>query len=96
MAECHEIIIAMDIVSTQKKNNIATNVSSSASINCYSKNIIIKRLLYFIYSFIIDYISIDNYYYFLLCKAKRYNMKWEIMNFKKLVLKIVGVIVSMT
>ena len=43
----------MDIVSTQKKNNIATNVSSSASINCYSKNIRDYYILYIVLLLII-------------------------------------------
>ena len=85
-SECDGIIIVMDIVSTKKTNTIATNVTSTASI-----------LLYFAYSFISDHININNYYYLLsLCKTKRYNIKWKIMNFKKFLLKIVRVIISMT
>ena len=34
-----EIVIAMDIISTKKQNTIATNVTSNASINFYSKNV---------------------------------------------------------
>ena len=42
------------------------------------------------------HINIDNYYYLLsLCKTKRYNIKWKIMNFNKFVLKFVRVIISM-
>ena len=35
--ECDENITVMDIVSTKMTNNIATNVTSTASINCLSK-----------------------------------------------------------
>ena len=34
-----EIIIAMDIVSTKKTNIIATNVMSTASVNCHNKKV---------------------------------------------------------
>ena len=37
MAECDEIMIVHDKVSTNKANTIATNVTSTASINCHSK-----------------------------------------------------------
>ena len=40
-----EIITAMDIASTKMTNTIATNVTSTALINCHSKKS--KRLLYF-------------------------------------------------
>ena len=54
---------------------------STTSINCHSKKVID---IYFLYSFISDQISIDNYYYLLLlCKTKRYNIKWKIMNLRK-------------
>ena len=39
MIECDEIITVMDIVSTKKTNNIATKVTSTASINCQSKKV---------------------------------------------------------
>ena len=54
---------------------------STTSINCHSKKVID---IYFLYSFISDQISIDNYHYLLLlCKTKRYNIKWKIMNLRK-------------
>ena len=54
---------------------------STTSINCHSKKVID---IYFLYIFISDQISIDNYYYLLLlCKTKRYNIKWKIMNLRK-------------
>ena len=39
VAECDEIILVMDIVSTKKTNTIATNVTSTDSINCHSKKV---------------------------------------------------------
>ena len=39
VTECDEIIIILDIVSTKKTNTIATNVTSTASINCHSKKV---------------------------------------------------------
>ena len=58
MTRCDEIIIAKDNLSKKKKNKqtIATNVMSTASINCYSKKL---RLLYFAHSFI----SIISFYF---------------------------------
>ena len=37
--ECDELITVTDIVSTKKANTIATNVMSTASINCHSKKV---------------------------------------------------------
>ena len=37
--ECDEIITVMDIVSTKSKNTITTNNTSTASMNCHSKNV---------------------------------------------------------
>ena len=37
LTKCDEIVIVMDIVPTKKTNTIATNVMSTASINCHSK-----------------------------------------------------------
>ena len=68
--ECDEIITVVDILSIEKTNTIAANVTSTASINCYSKK---KGLLYFGYSFISDYITINNYHDLLsLCKTKKH------------------------
>ena len=73
VTECDEIVIVMDIVSTKKANttktkminNIVKNITSTASINCHSKNV-----RDFAHSF--NYVTIDNYYYLLsLCKIKR-------------------------
>ena len=95
MTRGDEILIVMDNLSRKKKNIIATNVTSTALTNCHSKRR--KRKLYFTYSFISDHINIDNYYYVLsLCKTKRYSIKWKIISFKKFVLQIVRVIISMT
>ena len=102
MTECDKIIIAIDnvltiktnTIATKKTNTIVTNVTNTASINFHCKKS--KRLLYFVYSFINDHITIDNYYHLLLLCKKSYNIKWKIMNLKKLVFKIVCVIISMT
>ena len=37
--ECDEIVIVIDNLSTKKTNTIATNVTSTTSINCHSKKI---------------------------------------------------------
>ena len=69
VTKCDEIVIVMDNLSTKMTNTIATNVTSTASINWRSKKH--KKLLYFAYSVISDQIIIDNYYYLLsLCKTK--------------------------
>ena len=39
MIKSEEIITVMDVVSTKMTNTIATTVTSSASINCHSKNV---------------------------------------------------------
>ena len=80
VTECDEVITVMDNVSTKKTNTLATNVTSTASTSGHSQKV---RLLYFTDNFISDYITVNNYFYLLsLCKTKRYNMKWKIMNLK--------------
>ena len=88
----------MDIVSTKKTKEKEKNVANTASINCHSKKVRdCKKARYFTYSFISDHTAIDHYHYLLsLCKTQTYNIKWKIMNFKKFVLKIVRVFISMT
>ena len=39
MIECDETVSVMDIVSMKTTNTIATNVTSTASINCHSKKV---------------------------------------------------------
>ena len=39
VAKCDEVVIVMDFASTKKTNTIATNVTSTASINCHSKKV---------------------------------------------------------
>ena len=39
MIECDEIITVMDIASTKMTNTIATNVTSTTSVNCHSKKV---------------------------------------------------------
>ena len=95
MTDCDETVIVMNNFSTKKykyyRNKCYEHCFNNLSLQ---KSI---RLLYFVHSFISDYITIDDYYYLpSLRKRKRYNMKWNIMNFKKFVLKIVRVITSMT
>ena len=64
-----EIITVMDIVSTKMTNIIATNITSTASINCQSKKV--RDCYLFLHSFISNHNTIDNYYYLLsLCKNK--------------------------
>ena len=63
--ECDEIIIVMDIVSTNKTNTIATNVPSTSSINCYSNKV---RDCYILHTFLLVIIllliiTIICYYY---------------------------------
>ena len=53
----------MEIVSTKKKKTIATNVTSTAPINCYSEKL---------RDFISNHITIGNYYLLSLSKAKNH------------------------
>ena len=85
MIECDEVIIIVDNVSTKKRNTIATNVTSTASINCHSKK---ERDCYILHTVLVAIILLS------LCKVKRHNIKCKIMNFKKFVLKIIRVIIS--
>ena len=39
VTECDDIIIVTDNVSTKNTDSITTNVASTASINCHSKNV---------------------------------------------------------
>ena len=63
--ECDEIVTVMDIVSTKMTSTIATNVTSTASINCHSKkardSYILHTVLLVIISLLI--IVIICYYY---------------------------------
>ena len=94
MTECDEIVIVMDTIAPKKTNTMPTNAMSTSSINYHSKK---ERDCYTFHSVISVHITIDNYYYLSsLCKTKRYNTKWKVMNFKKFLLKIVRVIISMT
>ena len=87
-------MIVMDNVSTKKTNTVATNIASTASINCQSKKN--KTLLYFAQSFISDHITIDNCYYLLsLCKTRKHNVKMKTNEIKKVYVKILHVIISM-
>ena len=90
MTECDEVISIMDNVSTKKSNNIARNVTSTASIKERDIYILNTVLIWIILVLIIIIIC------YFIYKTKRYNIKWKIMNFKKFVLKIVHFIISMT
>ena len=90
---CYRYIINKKNKSRNDKKGqyyIAANVTSTALVKFYSKKS--KRFPYFVCSFIINHITIGNYYYLLsLPETRRYNKKWKIINFKKLVIKIVRV-----
>ena len=93
----------MDNVSTEKKNTIATkrkntietNVMSTGSINCHSRK---ARDCYILHTgllviILLSIIAIICYHY---AKQKMCNIKCEIMNLKKFVLKIVRGVMSIT
>ena len=73
-----EIIFVIDIVSTKKTNTIATNVKSTAWINCQSKKVRDCYILHTILSTIILplIITIICYYY----AKQKHNIKWKIMH----------------
>ena len=111
MTECDEIVIVMDNVSTKTANTIATkkintlatritsttatNVTSTTSINYHSKKV---RECYIFHTAVLVIIlrliitTICSYY----PKTKMYNIKWKIIYFKKFVLKMVHLVISMT
>ena len=93
VTECDEIIIVMDIVSTKKTNTIATYVTSTASINCHNKKVRDCYILHTVSLVIMLLLIIIIVCYY---AKKPYNIKCKIMNFRKFVLKIVRVIISMT
>ena len=68
-----EILFVVDIVSTKKTDTIATNVTSTAWINCQSKKVRDTILSTIILLLIITIIC---YYYV----KQKHNMKWKIMN----------------
>ena len=77
-----EIIIVMDNVSTKKSNTIATNVTSTASVNCQSKKV---RNCYILHVVLLTVILLLIIITICFNYAKR----------KKLLLKILRVIISM-
>ena len=92
--ECDEVITVMDIASTKKTNTVATNVTSTASINCHSKKV---RDCYILHTVLLVIITIICYNFAKkICNNALTILKWKIMKFKKFVLKIVLVIISMT
>ena len=54
VTNCDEIVIVVDNLSTKKTDTIATNVTSTASINCHNKKA--RDILLFIR----DHITFDN------------------------------------
>ena len=65
VAECDEIIIVIDIASTKKANAIATNVTSTASINCHRKKVrdcVISNLVFLVIILLLIIIIICYYY----------------------------------
>ena len=61
---CDEIVSFVDIVSTKRTNTIATNLPINSDHNK------VRHKIDFAYNFIIDHITINNYYYLLsYCKA---------------------------
>ena len=74
MTECDEKKIVTDIVSTKKANTVATNVSSSATVNCVSKKVSLFLIILLLIIIIICY------HY----AKKRCNIKWEKVRVKYL------------
>ena len=64
VTEYDEIVIVMDNVSTKKANTIAANVTSTASIICYSKKVRDFYVLHTILLVIILLLIIIIYYYY--------------------------------
>ena len=99
VTECDEIVIVIDNLSTKKTNTKSINVTSTSLINCHSKK---ERDCYILHTVLLTILLLlillfTIYYYLLsLCKTRRYSIKLKIMNFKKFVLEIVRVIISMT
>ena len=92
VTECDEVIIVMDNLSTKNRNTIATNVTSTASTNWHSRKIRGCYILHTVFLLIILILIIVICYQY----PKQKVEKWKIMDFKKFLLKIVRVIISMT
>ena len=92
----------MNIVSTKMTNTVATNVS----ITCHSKKITYKIACYILNAVLLAIILLliitigCNHYANHKAKQKSINAlakeKWKIINFKKFILKLACVIISMT
>ena len=93
MTVCDEIIIVMDIVSTKKRNTVATNGMSTSLINYHSKKVrdcyILHTVLLVIILLLIITIICNHY------AEQKIQYKIE-KNAFKFVLKIIPVIVLMT
>ena len=95
---CERIVSLMDIVSMKNKNTIATNVTK----NCHCKKVRYKTDCYILHILLLAIIllliiTIICYHYAKhRSKKGTNNIKWKIISFKKFVLKIVRVIISVT
>ena len=64
VTKCDEVVIVMDFASTKKTNTIATNVTSTASINFQSKKLRGCYILHAVLSVImLLFVSVIIYYY---------------------------------
>ena len=92
MIECDEIITVMDIVSKKTTNIIATNITSTALINCHNKKVRDCYILHTVLLVILLLLIIIICYYY----AKQKVIKMENNEFKNILLRIVRVIIFMT
>ena len=86
MIECDEVITVMDIVSTKNLFNIATNVTSTASINCHIKKVKYCYILHTVLLVVILLLIITIVCYFMQKKNAQY--KVENNKIKKVCIKI--------
>ena len=89
-----EIVFVMNNLSTKKTSTTGKNVTNTASISCHSKTFTYCHILHTVLLeiMLLLIITIICYHY----AKKKDNIKWKIINFKKFVLKIVRIIISMT
>ena len=88
VTKCDEVVIVMDFASTKKTNTIATNVTSTASINFQSKKLRGCYILHAVLSVIM--------LLFAIMRNIKVQYKMETNELKKIVLKMMRVIISMT
>ena len=93
VTKCDEVVIVMDFASAKKTNTIATNVTSTASINFQSKKLRGCYILHTVLSVImLLFVSV------IICYLQNIKVQYKIETneLKKIVLKIMRVIISMT